>query len=84
MQHALLSLGISDVIRELMDLKNGVHMKIVKETKLSGHTFETANHICINEQKILIGFKREGKTFIAPPKETILKADDSLLLIYQK
>lgn len=84
MNHTMLSHGISDAILNLLDPYHGVELTFIEDKSLSGHTFESAVNICLEEQKILLGFKRGEKTEIAPAKETVLLPSDQLLVIVRQ
>lgn len=81
MQHSLFSPGISNAILDLVDLHNGARFQLVKEHSFAGHTFASVSQILLEEQKILLGLKRDEQTKIIPPKETILHNADELLII---
>jgi voltage-gated potassium channel len=84
MNHAMIVPGISAAILDIIDSYHGVELRFIEERSLNGHTFESALNICIKEQKIPIGVKRDKKFTIAPPKEMILVEGDQLLVICQQ
>ncbi len=84
MQHPLFSPGISNAILDLVDLHNGARIQLVKEHSFVGHTFASVSQILLEEQKILLGLKRNEQTKIIPPKETLLQNGDELLIILRE
>lgn len=84
MQHSLFSPGISNAILDLVDLHNGARIQLVKEHSFVGHTFASVSQILLEDQKILLGLKRDEQTKIIPPKETLLQNGDELLIILRE
>ncbi|MFI3170485.1 MAG: hypothetical protein R3Y06_11115 [Faecalibacterium sp.] len=72
--------GLSNVLIELFDY-DGDELYFETCPSLAGKTFGEALH-CF-EKAILFGYKRAGKVHLNPAKDTILNAEDALLLLVE-
>ena len=81
MQHAMYSPGISNALLDLVDLHSGARIQLVKEHAFAGQTFASVSQVFLEEEKILLGIKREDRTKMLPPLDTILQNSDELLII---
>jgi Trk K+ transport system NAD-binding subunit len=83
LSQAALNPGISDFFTELLTFQeqgNEVyHVPI--PPGFVGKTFEDLARRIVHDNMIAVGIQRDGKTQANPPRETVLSAEDEVLII---
>ncbi len=72
--------GLSNVLVELFDY-SGNELYFERFPQLAGKSFGDA--LCLFEQAVVFGFKRDGIIQLNPPADTLLQKDDDLIVLVE-
>jgi voltage-gated potassium channel len=79
---SILSKGMSTTILELLNHLKGNNLQVIEPIEeCHNKTFKEISSILLERNIILLGLKKGERTVVNPPLETVIYADDGLLVI---
>ncbi|TYR73854.1 potassium channel family protein [Rossellomorea vietnamensis] len=79
---SILSKGMSTTILELLNHLKGNNLQVIDPIEeCHNKTFQEISNLLLERNIILLGLKKGERTIVNPPLETIIYADDGLLVI---